>query len=245
MEKELTKTELFIKKAKAIHGDKYNYDKTVYVKSLQKVIITCPVHGDFEQFPNNHILKKCGCYACSGRNIKPVNKRALTTSSFIEKSKKVHGDKYNYDKTDYSHSHIKVILTCPKHGDFLVSPNNHLRNEKEGGCPKCHYGVPSNNEVIENFKKVHGNKYNYDKTVYENSCSKVIITCSIHGDFEQLARSHLKGHGCKKCSYMYSKKYCLCPIHGQFPKTKYNIKHGCPSCNILNNCDCEECKKGV
>ena len=54
-------------------------------------------------------------------------------------------------------------------------------------------------EFIQKAKIVHKEKYTYDKTVYINSRSKVTITCPIHGDFEQLANSHLQGQGCPKC----------------------------------------------
>jgi len=48
-------TKYFIQKAIAVHGNKYDYSKTVYVKSNAKVIITCKIHGDFEITPNNHL----------------------------------------------------------------------------------------------------------------------------------------------------------------------------------------------
>ena len=54
-------------------------------------------------------------------------------------------------------------------------------------------------EFIELARQVHGDKYDYSKTVYLNKRSKVIITCPIHGDFEQNAHSHLNGRGCPKC----------------------------------------------
>jgi hypothetical protein len=41
----------FIPIATKIHNGKYDYSKSVYVKAKEKVIITCPIHGDFEQRP--------------------------------------------------------------------------------------------------------------------------------------------------------------------------------------------------
>lgn len=60
--------------------------------------------------------------------------KAFTTSEFIEKSKFVHGEKYQYNKTVYKLSRIKVCITCPKHGDFYQTPNSHLNRN---GCPRC------------------------------------------------------------------------------------------------------------
>jgi hypothetical protein len=107
MPKKLT-TEEFIEKAKAVHGDRYGYDKVEYVHSKSKVTIICPKHGDFKQTSNNHLTGK-GCRTCSG--LEP-----LTTATFIEKSKAVHGDTYGYDKVEYVNSHTKVLITCLEPG---------------------------------------------------------------------------------------------------------------------------------
>lgn len=53
----------FIRESKIVHDDKYNYDKTVYTINLNKVIITCPIHGDFKQTPSVHL--RSGCPHCS------------------------------------------------------------------------------------------------------------------------------------------------------------------------------------
>ena len=54
----------FIRNAKAVHGDKYDYSKVVYVNTTQKVCIICPKHGEFWQQPSNHINQKQGCPKC-------------------------------------------------------------------------------------------------------------------------------------------------------------------------------------
>lgn len=124
-------TDEFIRKAKEVHGDKYNYDKTNYVRSNEKVTITCPTHGDFMQIPSEHLRGK-GCPIC-GEEKRKQNRRK-TNNDFISKAKEVHGDKYNYDKTNYEYSNQKVIITCPIHGDFMQTPNDHIAGR---GCPKC------------------------------------------------------------------------------------------------------------
>jgi len=107
--------DVFIEKAKQVHGDKYSYDKVDYKKSYEPVIITCPKHGDFYQMPTGHLQGK-GCKDC------------------YLIAKKVHGDKYTYDKVDYKKTAEPVIITCPKHGDFYQRPNSHLVGN---GCPTC------------------------------------------------------------------------------------------------------------
>ena len=77
----------FIEKSVKIHSDRYDYSLVNYVNSKTKVKIVCPIHGIFEQIPYSH-LKGCVCRLCANENQK------LTTNKFIEKSKKVHGNKY-------------------------------------------------------------------------------------------------------------------------------------------------------
>lgn len=123
--------------------------------------------------------------------------RRLTTKDFIERSKQIHGDKYDYSKTVYKDAHTRVVITCPTHGDFEQLPTNHLAGK---GCRLCSSNVENTTATfITKARKVHGDKYDYSKTVFKRNRDKVIITCPIHGDFEQEANSHLQGFGCKKC----------------------------------------------
>lgn len=119
-------TDKFIKKATSIHNDKYDYSLTNFERSNIKVTILCDLHGEFTQKPNDH-LTGYGCPKCGGTS-------NLSTDEFIEKAKLIHGDKYGYEKTDYTYSRIDVTITCPFHGDFTQRPNNHLSGK---GCKKC------------------------------------------------------------------------------------------------------------
>jgi len=64
-EERLGTKEQFIKNAKIVHGDKYDYSKVEYIGIKRKVEIICPVHGSFWQRPNTHISNKAGCRFCS------------------------------------------------------------------------------------------------------------------------------------------------------------------------------------
>jgi hypothetical protein len=129
MPKKLT-TEEFIKRSQEKHGDKYDYSKSIYVNKNTPVCIICPKHGEFWQKPCVHWIG-CGCQKCADSGVQ------LTTEEFIEKAKKVHGDKYDYSKTIYTIAHNKVIITCPKHGDFEQEASSHLCGK---GCPLCAHG---------------------------------------------------------------------------------------------------------
>ncbi len=130
----------FVKKAREVHNDKYNYDKVNYINSHAKVIITCPIHGDFEQTPSSH-LSGSDCLKCG--IVKISISLFSNKEQFIRKAKIIHGDKYSYDKVDYKHSHKKVIITCQFHGDFEQRPTNHLSGH---GCFAC-YGTYKRNKT--------------------------------------------------------------------------------------------------
>ena len=200
----IDRKERFITKAKEKHEDKYDYSKVEYVDAHTKVCIICPIHGEFWITPNSH-LNGSACPEC-GRNKK------MTTEVFIEKAKQIHGDKYDYSKVEYVNSHTKVCIICPIHGEFWVSPANHLR---ERGCPKCRSrkNIVNSYEIskpmlirkhtkktfFEKAKKIHGDKYDYSKVNYKDNKTKVCIICPIHGEFWQRPDHHLHGQGCKKC----------------------------------------------
>ena len=187
--KKLT-TEEFIEKAKEVHGNKYDYSKVEYVNGKTKVCIICPIHGEFWQTPSAHIHQKQGCIYCSGRK--------LNLNSFIEKAKKIHGDKYDYSKVEYVNNNTKVCIVCPEHGEFWQKPVNHLRGN---GCPKCaNEYSPSTEEWIERAKQVHGDKYDYSKSTYVNAATRICVICRKHGEFWVFPNNHLKGNGCPNCN---------------------------------------------
>lgn len=124
--------------------------------------------------------------------------KKLTTEQFIAKANDVHNNKYTYNKTNYINSRTKVIITCPKHGDFEQTPANHLYGK---GCPKCSGKFKTTEEWIIEAKEIHGDKYDYSKTVFINTNTKVCIICPKHGEFWQLPYNHLSGEGCSKCRY--------------------------------------------
>ena len=98
----------------------------MYVNQTTDVIITCPIHGDFTQRPNNHYMG-AGCPECHH------NKRC-DTNTFIKKARAIHGNKYDYSKVNYTNNKTKVLIICPIHGKFEQTPDKHLRGQ---GCPGC------------------------------------------------------------------------------------------------------------
>ena len=185
--------DIFVKKCNIVHDFKYSYDKTLYTKMWDKIIITCPIHGDFEQFASNH-KKGAGCPHCNYRKQKD-------TSWFINEAKKVTFKNdlvYNYDETELKGMNKKVIITCPVHGNFEQYPWNHL---KGAGCKECGNNNKRNTTsiFIENSNLKHKNFYDYNLTEYSTSMKKIKITCPVHGTFLQTPNDHLQGAGCPQC----------------------------------------------
>jgi len=193
MTKKITQEE-FLKKAISIHGDRYGYDKAIYIGSKTKITITCLYHGDFQQSPNNH-FKGAGCPECA-------NRVKLTHDRFIRISTEKHCGKYDYSQTVFKSSRGKVTIICPIHGIFKQLAKNHLKGH---GCNRCARDTVGKklsitiDEFVKRAREAHGNKFSYDCTEYFNISQKVIITCPIHGDFEQIPYDHLCGHGCRFC----------------------------------------------
>ena len=184
----------FLERAEEVHGDKYDYSKVEYVNSQTKVCIICPEHGEFWQEPAAH-LRGYNCPKCA--NIKRGDTFRDNLCSFVEKSKEVHGNKYDYSKVEYKNSSTKVCIICPEHGEFYMLPQNHILGQ---GCPKCAGKGLNTYDIIKKFKEVHGNKYDYSKVEYKKMHEKVCIICPEHGEYWQTPSKHLLGQDCPKCA---------------------------------------------
>jgi len=195
-------TDDFIKRAKHIHREKYDYSQVVYINAKSKIEVICKEHGLFLVTPDNHCSKKSGCSNC--RNIKLSEIFRDTTESFVKKARLFHGDKYDYSLVEYGkRNRDKVTIICKLHGEFLQSPNDHLNG---CGCPECGGTLKQNlNKFIISAKSVHGEKYNYSKSMYINNRSKIEIVCPLHGSFKQRVYGHLSGKGCPICCHQISK----------------------------------------
>lgn len=191
-----------IKSFKQAHGDLYDYSRVQYSGNTTKVTIGCPIHGWFEQIPKDH-KRGIGCAQCGPSRC--GKSRKVTLDNFIERSRKHHGDKFDYSLVDLEKNGMfdKIKIICPYHGVTLQLAHNHALGF---GCKKCDaqrvgdMSKITHEQFIENSLKVHGNVYDYSKTKYTFSHEIVVITCKKHGDFEQQAKLHARGAGCSQCS---------------------------------------------
>ena len=123
--------EVFLERARKVHGFQYDYSKVNYSNQTKKVTIICAIHGEFIQEPQNH-LNGSGCPKCA--NINQHLKQRKEIEQFVKDSIQIHGDKYDYGQVDYQGGKKLVKIICPSHGEFLQTPNNHQRGN---GCPNC------------------------------------------------------------------------------------------------------------
>lgn len=193
--------------------------------------------------------------------------KKLTTEEFIQKSKIIHGNKYNYSLSEYINAKTKVIIICHVHGIFEQIPDTHIN--KKYGCPKCGGSYKKTTDCfISDAKIIHGDKYSYSLVEYKNNKTKIKIICPIHGIFEQTPHLHLtKKCGCPNCNkislsdfinnanIVHNNKFdyslvdiskrkikIICPEHGIFIQDRHNhLKgNGCSKCSNLYNCDTTE-----
>ena len=218
-----SKTINFISKASNIHGYFYDYSLVNYINSKIKIEIICKKHGIFFQTPNHHLCR-IGCPKC-GRE-KANSKITSNTYDFINKVKKIHGDRYDYSLTVYKKEIKKVKIVCSKHGVFLQTPRVHIQGSGCPFCAKCQkpHNLINTKEFIKRAISVHGNKYDYSLVKYKDSTIKVEIICSKHGIFKQTPNSHISGSGCIYCSIEY-KALKLCLSKKEFIKRATKV-HG-------------------
>ena len=186
----LNPTEYWINMVKEIHGDKYDYSLVEYKKANSKVKIICKKHGEFVQLAGAH-LKGYGCYHCK------FNSMRMTLNEFIIKANKQHNFKFDYSLVEYKNNSTKVKIICPIHGIFEQTPAEHL---KAKDCTICSGRCRDEKDFIHKANYIHNSIYDYTKCTYINASTKVVITCPVHGEFEQTPNSHLRKSGCPDCA---------------------------------------------
>jgi hypothetical protein len=186
-------TEGFIKRAIKVHGDKYDYSLSVYLTAKEKIKISCPVHGPFDQLPYTHI-KGFGCAKC-GFIITGVANRS-NTDEFIARAKGVHNEKYDYSRVVYTGNSHPVKIICSEHGEFMQTPSNHLLGN---GCARCARNQWDEQSFITKCQQLWPT-LDFSKSLYTGLANKINFTCKVHGEQQRLASDLLfKGKECPSC----------------------------------------------
>lgn len=207
---------------------KYDFSKSNYNSPLYQISgIICPEHGVFKQY-TGQLRKPNGAHCPSCGDMVRRAKSRLSQDEFLRRAAESHDGFYTYDKVKFFNTTTAVTVTCPLHGDFDVTPNNHMRNgaDRGRGCPVCGAAKRGYRKDLigsaratadaklaafgrkfeEEARVVHGDSYDYSATVYEGRRSKLTIVCPTHGPFTQTAEHHLtREQGCPACSHHQSK----------------------------------------
>lgn len=202
--------------------DRYDFSRAAYYGALERITgIVCAQHGEFSQYPAQLRKNGSGCPAC-GAEVRASKKRA-PAALVLRQAAERHNNFYRYDKAVYVNNATKFTVSCPIHGDFSITPNNHLNGR---GCPECgalkrgyrkDVGGAARKtadtkiarfaeQFLADAARVHGDAYDYSQARYQGQQTKLTIVCREHGSFRQTAEHHIKrAQGCPECSRHRSK----------------------------------------
>ena len=200
-------TERFRLKLKEVHGDAYNFDESEFNGWKEKVKIKCPVHGVL--WINAYTLSKGG--GCRSCNLKKTWKsgrkggsRTWTKDEVETRLKELHGEDIIFSGiSDSPKLGDKVNAICSIHGEFKRKPTLTRLLIEKTGCFRCRSSETqikkNNRDYISDFKKVHGDKYDYSQFEFKGVPRHITVICPTHGPFSILIHNHLKGRGCRDC----------------------------------------------
>lgn len=203
--------------------ERYDFSTAVYDAPVYQISgIICLDHGPFRQY-TGQLRKPNGAHCPGCGDVIRRAKSRLTLLEFVQRASDVHAGFYRYEKVRLLNTATKVVVTCPTHGDFEVTPNNHLKSR---GCPACGHAKKGHRKDAiasaratadakmkvfgERFeteaRAIHGDAYDYSETIYAGRRSKLTIQCPLHGPFTQTAGHHLtRSQGCPACSHHQSR----------------------------------------
>ncbi len=220
----------FFNRCRVAHHDKYDYSKAIFLNLRTKIIIICPIHGDFHQKALSH-LQGHGCQKCV------FDYNVMSFDEFTKRAIEIHGARYEYIGYKLN-STIIMQIKCDIHGIFEQNKFNHLIGR---GCKLCAVKNDhlSTKEFIHISNSVHSNKYDYSECIYIKNDINVKIICQIHGPFMQLPLHHMRGSGCSSCSHSISKLENLwldsLGIEKQFRQVRFKFNNQLFKVDALKN----------
>ncbi len=190
----------FVTRACKVHGKRYDYSKAEYVTSQSKLAILCSEHGEFMQSPTKHLSGR-GCPKCAVASRR--GGALVPFDEFKRRAISVHGARFMYSRKSYVDTRTKMRIKCRVHGVFKQTPHDHIYGP---GCPGCksellrEYRTQKFTDFLRLAIEIHKNKYAYSEKSFTGATGKIEITCPTHGVFHQIAKNHLSGQGCPRCS---------------------------------------------
>jgi hypothetical protein len=143
----------FIKRIEKVFGtDAFDYSKLDYQGAHKDVILICKKCGNVEAKAPSVWYLGFGCLKCRPKQRNP---KQITKEQFLERAKKVHDSKYDYNKVKYTTLYDEVEIVCPKHGSFYQKPTIHIH--AKSNCPECN--ITKGEEAISIWLNNRGIKY--------------------------------------------------------------------------------------
>lgn len=190
-----------------VHGSgTYDYSEVVYESIKAPITIICPKHGRWSTTADNHLSGK-GCRQCGVERM--ASRSRETKEEFVRRSKEKYGEgQFDYSLVEYVNARTNVALICNEHSiKFQTQPQVHFRSKFS--CPECsstklkkRITHKTRDGVVQEFKAIHGDRYDYSNFVYTKANTPSAVICKDHGEFKIQPSNHLKGSGCKKCGML-------------------------------------------
>jgi len=172
---------IFLEKAKEIHGEKYDYSNNRFenINNRTRINIICKkCKHRWSPVLYSHINYKSNCPNCT-------NRIKCNLLRFLEKAKEIYGDKFDYSQIkelDINNCYSKINIICNKYKhEWKPTINDHIYNKSE--CPECYklerYWTLE--RFLENAKKIHGKLYDYSNITTQDIkgiYSKLKIKCN-------------------------------------------------------------------
>lgn len=216
----ITNTESFVAASTAEHGCKFSYEISQYVDCKTPVRIGCNKHGiAFEQIPNEHAKPGIHCPECILD--KCEIDRQSEEKEFHDARRKIHGERYQYDETEFISMTDKVSIRCRFHGIFYQTPKAHMDGF---GCKPCgsrdklskmymwlmvHYDVES---ILTNLNiNIAGREYMFNFQI-----GKMLIIMDADQHLKMVMRpthAHLRGQELEKMSSVCDAGYNIIRVH--------------------------------
>lgn len=195
-------TETFKTRLKEVYGDKFGLDFVEYNGVHEDIILVCPIHGKFKVRACSAARGTARCHECSSIN-RSISQR-IPFKEIIKRISDKHPDYLIDENQNYVNTHTGIIITCPKHGNFKMSPNSIFNGQ---GCPKCgkdNMKLKMSNDInwlIKESNRIHGDKYSFEHFIFKNTKTKSYVTCKKHGDFLTSANKLIYSkRGCPHCA---------------------------------------------
>lgn len=198
--------EKFIERSKAVFGDNaFDYSKVVYVNARTEVELICrSCRLGFNKIPDLHINSKSGCPHCSRVKAK-LESKEKRQNVWIQKALKKYGNKYDLSKVNYVDSLTHIEIGCPVHGFVFQNPVSFINSKN--GCSKCYGTQHTTEDALLEFRKTHGDSFEYDMSEYNGYKSNIKIKCKKHDWVIVQAGMHKRGAGCPECGKEINKLY--------------------------------------